>query len=76
MEYIFLICGIIFFLISFFAHRYFVQFVVLGVILFILYLMNKNTKEIESLKKTIKEHDQLMKEDIEELRKSQHHERN
>jgi len=76
MQYIYLLGGIISFLISFFAHRYFIQFVVLGVVLFVLYVMNKNTQEISALKKSINDHNELMKQDIEELRKTQHTERN
>ena len=76
MQYIYLFGGIISFLISFFAHRYFIQFVVLGVVLFVLYVINKNTREISALKKTINDHNELMKQDIDEIRKTQHHECN
>ena len=70
MIYIFLVGGIISFLVSFFVKRYFIQFIVLGVFLFVLYLMNRNTKEMEGIKKAIKEHNDLMKQDIDELKKS------
>ena len=72
MTYLFFVGGIISFLVSFFIKRYFIQFIVLGVFLFVLYLMNRNRREMEDIKKTIKEHNDLMKQDIDELKKSWH----
>jgi len=70
MTCVYLIAGILFFLASFIAHKYFIQFIVAGVFLFVLFLMNKNTKELNDLKKTIEAHNDLMKQDMEELKKS------
>jgi len=69
MIYLYLIGGIASFLISFFVHKYFIQFMVLGLFLIVLYLLSKNSQEIAGLKKTIQEHNELMKQDIEELKK-------
>lgn len=68
MIYLYLIGGIVSFLISFFAHKYFIQFMVLGLFLVVLYLLSKNSKEIAELKQVIKEHNELMKKDIDELK--------
>ncbi len=69
MLYLYLIGGIASFLISFFAHKYFIQFIVLGLFLIVLYLLSKNSKEILELKQTIQEHNELIKKDIDELKK-------
>lgn len=66
---LYLVGSIASFLISFFVHKYFIQFIVLGLFLIVLYLVNKNSKEINDLKKTIQEHNELIKQDIEHLRK-------
>jgi len=70
MIYLYLIGGIASFLISFFVHKYFIQFMVLGLFLVVLYLLSKNSKEINDLKKTIQEHNELIKKDIEHLKKN------
>ena len=69
MLYLYLIGGILSFLISFFAHKYFIQFIVLGLFLIVLYLLSKNSQEITDLKRTIEKHNELIKQDIEELKK-------
>lgn len=69
-----LLGGIISFLLSFFIHRYYIQFIVAAVFLFVLYLLNRKDQKIEDLKKTIETHNELMKQDIEELKKSQNSE--
>lgn len=66
---IFLAIGIGSFLLSFFVHQYFIQLIVLGVFSTLLYITNKNSRDIESLKGIIEDHNKLMKEDIEELKK-------
>lgn len=70
MLYLYLIGGIVSFLFSFFAHKYFIQFMILGLFLVVLYLVNKNSKEINDLKRTIQEHNELIKKDIEHLKKN------
>ena len=69
MIYLYLIGGIVSFLISFFAHKYFIQFMVLGLFLIVLYLLSKNSREIADLKRSIEEHNELMKQEIDELKK-------
>jgi len=66
---ILLIIGVSAFLSSFFIHQYFIQLMVLGVFFTLLYITNKNSRDIESLKHIIEEHNKLMKQDIEELKK-------
>jgi hypothetical protein len=68
--------GIISFLLSFVIHRYYIQFIVAAVFLFVLYLLNRNDQKIDDLKKTIESHTELMKQDIDEMKKSQHSECN
>lgn len=65
----FLIAGAASFLVSFFAHRYFIQFTSLGILLLVFYMVNKNTCEVEELKKTIEKHNELMQQDIDLLKK-------
>ena len=65
----YLIGGVASFLISFFAHKYFIQFTSLGILLIVFYMVNKNSCEVEQLKKTIEKHNELMQQDIELLKK-------
>lgn len=69
MIHLYLVAGIASFAISFFAHKYFIQFIVLGLFFVVLYLLSKNSQEIAGLKKTIEEHNELIKQDIDELKK-------
>ena len=69
MKYICLIGGLVSFVLSFIVHQYFIQFIVLGVFLTILYMVNKNSCDVAELRKTIEEHNELIKKDIEELKK-------
>lgn len=69
MKYAYLIGGLAAFGLSFIIHRYFIQFIVLGVFLLVLYTVNKNSCDVAELKKTIEEHNELIKKDIEELKK-------
>ncbi|MEW5897428.1 MAG: hypothetical protein AB1668_07065 [Nanoarchaeota archaeon] len=69
MIHLYLIGGIASFLISFFVHKYFIQFLILGLFLVVLHLLSKNSKEIAELKQTIKDHNELIKQDIGELKK-------
>jgi len=65
-----LIGGIVSFVISFVVHRYFIQFTSLGILLMVFYMVNKNTCEVEELKKTIEKHNELMQQDIDLLKKN------
>ena len=69
MKYKYLIGGLVAFGLSFVVHRYFIQFIVLGVFLIILYVIEKNSCDVASLKKSIEEHNELIKKDIDELKK-------
>lgn len=69
MKYAYLIGGFVAFGLSFIVHRFFIQFIVLGVFLIVLYVIEKNSCDVASLKKSIEEHNELMKKDIEEMKK-------
>ena len=68
-KYLFLAIGTLSFLLSFFIPHYFIQFIVAAIFFSVLFIIYKNSEEIESLKKTIEEHNSLIKEDIEILKK-------
>ena len=68
-KYLFLAIGTLSFLLSFFIPHYFIQLIVAAVFFSVLFIIYKNSEEIESLKKTIEEHNSLVKEDIEILKK-------
>ena len=69
MKYAYLIGGLIALGLSFMVHRFFIQFIVFGVLLIVLYVIEKNSSDVAELKKSIEEHNELMKKDIEELKK-------
>lgn len=69
MKYAYLIGGITSFILSFIIHRFFIQFTALGILLFVFHMTNKNSCEVSELKKTIEKHNELMKQDIELLKK-------
>ena len=69
MKYAYLIGGFVAFGLSFIVHRFFIQFIVLGVFLIVLYVIEKNSCDVASLKKSIEEHNELIKKDIEEMNK-------
>jgi len=69
MKWLYLIGGLASFGLSFIIHRFFIQFIVLGVILVILYVIEKNSCDVAALKKSIEIHNELLKKDIEELKK-------
>ena len=69
MKYFYLIGGIGSFGLSFVIHHYYIQFIVLGIFLLVLFTVEKNSCDVAALKKTIEEHNELIKKDIEELRK-------
>ncbi len=69
MKLIYLLGGLLSFGLSFIVHRYFLQFLIFGVILIVLYVIEKNSCDVSELKKTIEEHNKLIKRDIEELKK-------
>ena len=69
MKHIYLIGGLVAFGLSFIIHRFFIQFIVLGIFLIVLYVIEKNSCDVAALKKSIEEHNELMKKDIEEMKK-------
>ena len=69
MKYSYLIGGLVAFGLSFIVHRFFIQFIVLGIFLIVLYVIEKNSCDVAALKKSIEEHNELIKKDIEEIRK-------
>ncbi|MFA5351199.1 MAG: hypothetical protein WC357_07725 [Candidatus Omnitrophota bacterium] len=69
MKLIYLSGGLVSFGLSFIVHRFFLQFLVFGIILIVLYVIEKNSCDVSELKKTIEKHNELIKKDIEELRK-------
>lgn len=68
-KYLFLGATVISFLLSFFVHRYFIQLIVMAVFFGVLFIIYKNSEEMEILKKTIEGHNELIKEDIGLLKK-------
>jgi hypothetical protein len=70
MKYVYLIGGLGAFGLSFIIHHFYIQFIVLGVFLLVLFTVEKNSCDVAELKKTIEEHNELMKRDIEELKKT------
>jgi len=69
MKYLYLIAGIVLFLLSFIIHHYYIQFMVLGLFLIVLHLVNKNKQDVSDLKGLIQKHNELLKNDIDELKK-------
>ena len=69
MKNVYLICGILSFISSFFIHRYFMQFMSLGILLLVFYIMTKNNCEVAELRKMIEKHNDLMQQDIDLLKK-------
>ena len=69
MKHAYLIGGLVAFGLSFIVHRFFIQFIVVGIFLVVLYIVEKNSCDVASLKKSIEEHNELIKKDIEEMKK-------
>ncbi len=69
MKYAYFIGGLVGFGLSFIVHRFFIQFIVLAVFLIILYVIEKNSCDVAALKKSIEEHNELIKKDIEEMKR-------
>ncbi len=69
MKYLYLIGGLGSFGLSFIIHHYYIQFIVLGIFLLVLFTVEKNSSDVAELKKTIEEHNELIKKDIAELKK-------
>jgi len=69
MKYAYLVGGLVVFGLSFIVHRFFIQFIVLAVFLIILYVIEKNSCDVAALKKSIEEHNELIKKDIEEMKR-------
>ena len=71
MKYTLLILGIIALALSFIIKQYFLQFLVLSAIFICFFLVERNKVEIGELKKLMNEHNDLIKKDLEELKKSE-----
>lgn len=69
MKNVYLIGGIVSFVLSFIIHSFFIQFTALGILLFVFHMTNKNSCEVAELKKTIEKHNELMEQDIDLLKK-------
>jgi accessory gene regulator protein AgrB len=69
MKYLYLIGGLVAFGLSFIIHHFYMQFIVLGIFLLVLFTIEKNSSDVAELKKVIEEHNELIKKDIEELKK-------
>ena len=69
MKYSYLIGGLVAFGLSFIVHRYFIQFIVLGIFLIVLYVIDKNSCDVAALRTSIEEHNELIKKDLEQLKK-------
>ena len=69
MKHVYLTGGLVAFGLSFIIHRFFIQFIVFGIFLIVLYIIEKNSCDVAALKKSIEEHNELIKKDIEEIRK-------
>ena len=69
MKHAYLISGLLALGLSFIVHRFFIQFIVFGVLLIVLYVIEKNSCDVAALKKSIEEHNELIKKDIEEMKK-------
>lgn len=70
MRRVLLIVGLLCIGLSFVIHGYFLQFLVIGILLLGFCLASSQKKEVEGLRKLIEEHNELMRKDIEELKKS------
>ena len=69
MKKLYIIGSLVSFALSFIIHRYFQQFIVFGIIFIVLYVIEKNSCDVSELKKIIEKHNELIKKDIEELKK-------
>ena len=69
MKHVYLTGGLVAFGLSYIIHRFFIQFIVFGIFLIVLYIIEKNSCDVAALKKSIEEHNELIKKDIEEIRK-------
>ena len=69
MKHLYLIAGIVLFLLSFIIHHFYIQFMVLGLFLIVLHLVNKNKQDVSDLKRLVEQHNELLKNDIDELKK-------
>ena len=69
MKYTYLISGLVAFGLSFIVHKFFIQFIVFGIFLIVLYIIEKNSCDVAALRKSIEEHSELIKKDMEELKK-------
>jgi hypothetical protein len=69
MKNAYLIGGIVSFVLSFIIHSFFIQFTALGILLFVFHMTNKNSCEVAELKKMIEKHNELLKQDIELIKK-------
>lgn len=67
MSYVFLCLGIISFILSFLIHKFFIQFIVLAVIMLGFFLVDKNSRSLESFKKVLEEHNKLLRDEENEI---------
>lgn len=65
-RFVFLIIGVCAFVLSFFVPKFFIQFIVLAVFSMVLYILGESRHEIASFKKTLEEHNQLLKKAMDE----------
>jgi len=65
MKYLYLIGGLGSFGLSFIIHHYYIQFIVLGIFLLVLFTVEKNSCDVAELKKVIEEHNEAQWEDEE-----------
>lgn len=65
-RFFFLGVGVMAFIASFFIAKFFIQFIVLAVFCMVMYILGESRYEIANLKKTIYEHNDLLKEALDE----------
>ena len=68
MKRTYLIGGLVAFGLSFIVHRFFILLIVLCVFLIFIFVIEKNSCDVAELKKTIEDHNELIKKDIEKLK--------
>ncbi len=69
MKKLLLVGGIASFVLSFMIHQYYMQLMYLGILLLAFYLLSNYLMEMGEFKAVMKEHTELMKQDIERLKK-------
>ncbi len=69
MKKLLLFGGLVSFVLSFMVHHYYMQLMYLGILLLAFYLLSNYLMEMGEFKAFMKEHTELMKQDIERLKK-------